>query len=284
MPALTLLLAAALAQVQTPTTDCAIALTRGTSAATAQVCQAESELSKAQAEPKGGSEWTRHLEAAMVIYRRTLALSADEIIKATILERLLAIFDEPMLNRPVEREEAFRDLVALKPNDTDPLLRYAQFQERQGSLDAAEDMLLSARRLQPTELEPYRRLAQFYARRASALHARMDPLPLQEQTPPGTADKDGVFRVGGGVTPPRRFGNAIYPADASASGIEGVVVAEITVNESGIVTDARVLKSVPLLDEAALQAVKEWRYDPTLVNGKPVPIKMTVTVNFSTRR
>jgi hypothetical protein len=47
---------------------------------------------------------------------------------------------------------------------------------------------------------------------------------------------------------------------------------------------ARVLKSVPLLDEAALQAVKEWRYDPTLVNGKPVPIKMTVTVNFSTRR
>jgi periplasmic protein TonB len=50
------------------------------------------------------------------------------------------------------------------------------------------------------------------------------------------------------------------------------------------VTDARVLKSVPLLDEAALQAVKEWRYDPTVVNGKPVPIKMTVTVNFSARR
>lgn len=69
-----------------------------------------------------------------------------------------------------------------------------------------------------------------------------------------------------------------------AVGIEGAVIAEITVNEAGIVTDARVIDSIPLLDEAALKAVKEWRYDPTIVNGKPVPIKMNVTVRFTTSR
>ena len=58
---------------------------------------------------------------------------------------------------------------------------------------------------------------------------------------------------------------------------------EIVVNEAGNVTDARILRSVPLLDEAALQAVRGWRYEPSLVNGKPVPVKLTVTVNFTTQ-
>jgi len=47
------------------------------------------------------------------------------------------------------------------------------------------------------------------------------------------------------------------------------------------VTEARVVRSNPLLDEAALKAVREWRYDPTMVNGRAVPVRMTVTVNFS---
>ena len=44
--------------------------------------------------------------------------------------------------------------------------------------------------------------------------------------------------------------------------------------------DAKVLRSVPRLDQAALDAVKQWEYSPTLLNGKPVPVKMTVTVVF----
>ena len=70
-------------------------------------------------------------------------------------------------------------------------------------------------------------------------------------------DKNGVYRVGGDITPPRRFGNAAYPPDALAAGVDGTVVAEILVNEAGIVSDARVLKSVPPLDDAALKAVIE---------------------------
>ena len=49
----------------------------------------------------------------------------------------------------------------------------------------------------------------------------------------------------------------------------------------GKVQDARVLRSIPLLDQAALDAVKQWQYTPTLLNGVPVPVIMTVTVNFT---
>ena len=45
--------------------------------------------------------------------------------------------------------------------------------------------------------------------------------------------------------------------------------------------DARILRSIPLLDQAALDAVRQWEYSPTLLNGVPVPVIMTVTVNFT---
>ena len=57
--------------------------------------------------------------------------------------------------------------------------------------------------------------------------------------------------------------------------------AEIVINEEGAVTEAQVVRSVPFLDEAALEAVRQWRFDPTVVDGKPVPVRMRVTVNFS---
>ena len=50
---------------------------------------------------------------------------------------------------------------------------------------------------------------------------------------------------------------------------------------SGRVTDVKILRSVPLLDDAAMVAVRQWVYTPTLLNGVPVPVIMTVTVNFT---
>jgi protein TonB len=47
------------------------------------------------------------------------------------------------------------------------------------------------------------------------------------------------------------------------------------------VQDARVLRSIPLLDQAALDAVNQWEFTPTLLNGVPVPVIMTVTVQFT---
>jgi len=63
--------------------------------------------------------------------------------------------------------------------------------------------------------------------------------------------------------------------------VSGVVIIEATIGANGRVTDAKVLRSIPLLDQAALDAVKQWVFTPTLLNGVPVPVIMTVTVNFT---
>ncbi len=59
-----------------------------------------------------------------------------------------------------------------------------------------------------------------------------------------------------------------------------MVVIEATIDPSGRVADARILRSIPLLDQAALDAVRQWEYTPTLLNGVAVPVTMTVTVQF----
>ena len=62
--------------------------------------------------------------------------------------------------------------------------------------------------------------------------------------------------------------------------VRGVVILECTISPQGRVTDVKVLRGIPLLDSAAIEAVKQWVYSLTLLNGVPVPVIMTVTVNF----
>jgi len=94
---------------------------------------------------------------------------------------------------------------------------------------------------------------------------------------------DRTLRVGGAIAPPRKIVNvaAIYPQEAKDAKVQGVVVIETLIDESGAVKEAWVLKSVPLLDGAALEAVKQWRFEPTLVNGVPTAVRCTITVNFT---
>ena len=67
-----------------------------------------------------------------------------------------------------------------------------------------------------------------------------------------------------------------YPAEAIAARITGTVTIEAVIDPAGNVTSARVLQGVPMLDDAALAAVRQWKYTPTLVNGEPVAVIMTV--------
>lgn len=92
-----------------------------------------------------------------------------------------------------------------------------------------------------------------------------------------------VVRVGGDIKTPKqvRRVEAVYPDAAISAGIEGTVVIEAIIGKNGAVRDARIAKSVPLLDEAALAAVKEWAYSPTLLNGVPVDVAMTVSISFA---
>jgi protein TonB len=92
-------------------------------------------------------------------------------------------------------------------------------------------------------------------------------------------------RVGGSIREPRKFKDVqpVYPLLAVQGHVQGVVILECVVDPQGRVQEARVLRGVPLLDEAALEAVRQWVYTPTLVNGVPVSVIMTVTVNFRLR-
>jgi periplasmic protein TonB len=73
----------------------------------------------------------------------------------------------------------------------------------------------------------------------------------------------------------------VYPGIAQSARVEGTVILEAVIDEAGAVTKLRVLRSIPLLDAAAKQAVAQWRYSPTTLNGVAVPIIMTVTVTFT---
>jgi protein TonB len=72
-----------------------------------------------------------------------------------------------------------------------------------------------------------------------------------------------------------------YPLLAVRAQVQGVVILEAVVDREGRVEDVRVLRSIPLLERAAIDAVRQWRYSPLLLNGKPERFVLTVTVSFS---
>jgi len=117
------------------------------------------------------------------------------------------------------------------------------------------------------------------------------PLAFQVTSRFGDAPEKMIFspkegtalRVGGDIKPPVKIRDVrpAYPDDARAAGVTGVVILETRIGVDGSVEEAHVLKSIPLLDQAALDAVKQWKFVPTLMNGQPTPIIMTVTINFT---
>lgn len=124
--------------------------------------------------------------------------------------------------------------------------------------------------------------------------------PVGDEVVPGNGDVIGVFetpdppqpppatrsnpvRIGGDIRAPQKLHHVApeYPALARAARVGGVVILEALIAEDGAVRDVRVLRSVALLDAAAIAAVRQWRFTPTLLNGTPVPVIMTVTVAFN---
>ena len=105
----------------------------------------------------------------------------------------------------------------------------------------------------------------------------LSPPPAPEPVPP--------LRVGGRISSPNKIKDVkpVYPTIAQTARVEGMVIIEATIGPRGTVLDAKLLRSIPLLDAAALEAVRQWEFTPTLLNGSPVAVVMTVTVNFTLR-
>jgi TonB family protein len=100
--------------------------------------------------------------------------------------------------------------------------------------------------------------------------------------PPPPPMIGGPVRVGGSIRTPRRIVTAapVMPDAARQAGVTGVVILEIVIAPDGSVGDVKILRSIPLLNQAAIDTVRQWRFEPTMLNGAPVPVIITVTVNF----
>ena len=103
------------------------------------------------------------------------------------------------------------------------------------------------------------------------------------EAPPPPPPPAAPVRVGGNIKAPVKTKDVrpTYPAIAQSARVQGIVIIEATIGPNGRVADAKVLRSIPLLDNAALDAVRQWEFTPTLLNGVPVPVIMTVTVQFT---
>lgn len=100
---------------------------------------------------------------------------------------------------------------------------------------------------------------------------------------PTPAAHKGPYRVGGKVQAPRliRQVQPEYPPLAKQARIQGDVVIDSVIDTQGRVTEMKVVSGSPLLVQSAIQALGQWRYHPTLLNGQPVAVDMLVTVHFT---
>src|SRR3989475_792792 len=101
--------------------------------------------------------------------------------------------------------------------------------------------------------------------------------------PPPPPPPPQRIRVGGNVQAANLLSQVkpVYPPLAKQARIQGVVVLEAEISKEGTIDNLKVVTGHPLLIQSAIDAVKQWRYKPTLLNGEPVPVVTTITVNFA---
>ena len=155
------------------------------------------------------------------------------------------------------------------------------------SAPAMEAELLAQVAQAPDDIEGHLALAQLYYRQERFAESEASMRRAADLIAQRAAGQQSDFVVtlpqGGNVTEPRKIRDVkpIYPAIARTARVTGIVIIEATVAADGTVRDPRVLRSVPLLDAAALGAIRQWLFTPTRLNGVPVDVIMTATMSFT---
>jgi protein TonB len=151
---------------------------------------------------------------------------------------------------------------------------------------AASSTGASASALPPPPPPPPRRSTRREAALPPAASATAEPdrpasPPVAPEVPAQAPVLEAV-RVGGRILEPKKIKDVrpVYPEIAKNARVQGIVILECRIGVDGRVEDVKILRGIPLLDEAASTAVRQWVYAPTLLDGQPVPVLMTVTVNF----
>ena len=171
---------------------------------------------------------------------------------------------------PVETQLLTR--ISQQPAEMTNYLELAKYYRNQRRFDEAEQLLLRALDLLRDE------------RRTGQVQSPTSMVPMRPAIT-GYDPSQAPVRVGGSIREPKKIRDVkpAYPADAQAAGVTGIVILEAIIDRDGYVRDAKVLRSVSMLDQAAVEAVRQWQFTPTLLDGMPVEVIMTVTVNFTLR-
>jgi TonB family protein len=187
-------------------------------------------------------------------------IAGDQTVTTAITLEVGALSESITVVSPLPASEAARARTGAWPSTPAEHFDAAKMYYEQGRLAEAEAMTKRALELL----------------RQSAPQAPVLPAP------PAPA---GVVTVGGSIQEPRVLTRVppIYPAEAASAGVAGVVIIEAIIATDGTVKNTKVLRSVPGLDQAALVAVQQWRFTPTLLNKEPVELVMTVSVNFTAK-
>lgn len=177
----------------------------------------------------------------------------------------------------------------------DPLIVSSRQFSQQGNHDTAIQMLRAGLASRPNDAALKTELADVLQAKLQGLEQQLKALRSEINTLRGVTTSRAVarstpgcgaaypVRVGGNIKQPMKVKDQrpAYPAEAQEARVQGVVIVEATIDCEGAVSDARVLRGQPMLNDAALEAVRQWRYTPTLLNGQPVPVIMTLTVSFT---
>ena len=115
------------------------------------------------------------------------------------------------------------------------------------------------------------------------LESGLDIGTIERIPPPPQAAAQTPIHLHSGMQPPRKIVDVrpVYPPLAQVARKEGVVILEAVIDARGHVASVNVLRSIPLLDQAAVEAVRQWVFTPTRLNDVPVPVVMTITVQFT---
>lgn len=201
-------------------------------------------------------------------------------------------------------EKAFRDHTLMREQKMVYILSGIAALDRALAIDPDyqealiyKNILLRLQATYTTDISEQRRLiaeADTLRSRAMQLNKQRQVSPMPGDTsapppppppPPPVGPIDGVMpvRVGGDVPAPVKIRDVkpVYPPEARAARITGFVEAEVVLDAAGLVRDARIVRSVPLLDESALSAIRQWQFAPTVIDGVARPIVMTVTVSYN---
>jgi TonB family protein len=253
-----------------------------------------------------------YLELASVLNRQHRSAEAIEALRgAAALEpdsaeaqHRLATFCWEFANRgtdldPAGRLKYIRDglaaedrAMALKPDYMEAMTYKNILLRMQANL--ADDPAEKARLVAEADILRNRVIAMQKDRQAATSAGTPAAPPDAPPPPPPPFDgfseayEDAVarltpVRVGGNIPQPIKTHDVkpVYPSEARNAHVQGVVIIEALIDPSGSVANAHVLRSIPMLDEAALGAVSRWQFTPTLVDGQARSVRMTVTVNFT---